>query len=177
MRLFPLNSVTSAPPGKGLTTRDLNLGSDGSESDSNSSSSDSSSDSDSDSESEAETKKSVKPRAQPMKVELKPRKKVDDVKPFATCKHCGGKKEVVCVLITDDFHCRKYEPKQAGRARDVAPLQQVRPFLSPNLHRPQPRPHPREYQDVVQMRLLIVSFSVRHQLRVGVHGLQEVYEV
>merc|ERR1712156_515106 len=39
LRLFPLNSVTSAPPGKGLTTRNLNLGSEANESDSNSSSS------------------------------------------------------------------------------------------------------------------------------------------
>merc|ERR1719347_229554 len=53
LKLFPLNTATSAPPTKGLTTRDLNLGSDGSESDSGSSSSDSSSDSDSDSDSDA----------------------------------------------------------------------------------------------------------------------------
>ena len=94
LRLFPLNTVTSAPPAKGLTTRDLNLGSEGSESDSASSSSDSSSDSDSDSESEAEQKKALKAEKpkppQPFKVELKPRKKVDEIKPFATCKHCSG---------------------------------------------------------------------------------------
>ena len=98
LRLFPLNTVTSAPPAKGLTTRDLNLGSEGSESDSASSSSDSSSDSDSDSDSEAEHKKSQKaekPKPQPFKVELKPRKKVDEIKPFATCKHCSGKLEKV----------------------------------------------------------------------------------
>ena len=92
--MFPLNTVTSAPPAKGLTTRDLNLGSEGSESDSASSSSDSSSDSDSDSDSETEQKKSLKSEKakpqQPFKVELKPRKKVDEVKPFATCKHCSG---------------------------------------------------------------------------------------
>ena len=91
LRLFPLNTVTSAPPAPGLTTRDLNLGSGGSGSDSASSSSESSSDSESDSESEADQKKCCKPKpAQPFKVELKPRKKVDEIKPFATCKHCGG---------------------------------------------------------------------------------------
>merc|ERR1719445_2180806 len=76
LRLFPLNTVTMAPPSKGLTTRDLK-GSEDSESDSaSSSSSDSSSDSDSESESEAEQKKSLKtdkPKpTQPFKVELKP---------------------------------------------------------------------------------------------------------
>eukprot|EP00091_Calanus_sinicus_P023182 TRINITY_DN7703_c0_g1_i1.p1 TRINITY_DN7703_c0_g1~~TRINITY_DN7703_c0_g1_i1.p1 ORF type:complete len:143 (-),score=38.11 TRINITY_DN7703_c0_g1_i1:184-573(-) len=54
LKFFPLNSVTSAPPKGGLTTRDLQLGSDGSESDSGSSSSGSSSDSDSDSDSESD---------------------------------------------------------------------------------------------------------------------------
>merc|ERR1719273_1488967 len=86
LRLFPLNTVTSAPPAKGLTTRDLNLGSEGSESDSATSSSDS--------ESEADQKKALKAEKpkppQPFKVELKPRKKVDEIKPFATCKHCSG---------------------------------------------------------------------------------------
>ena len=96
LRLFPLNSVTMAPPGKGLTTRDLNLGSEGSEtSDSSSSDSGESSDSDSDSDSEGEGKKTVKAekpkvQPQPMKVELQPRKKVDEVKPLAICKHCSG---------------------------------------------------------------------------------------
>ena len=105
LRLFPLNTVTSAPPAKGLTTRDLNLGSDGSESDSASSSSDSSSESESDSESEAEQKKALKAEKpkppQPFKVELKPRKKVDEIKPFATCKHCSGKLYKVTLKHTD----------------------------------------------------------------------------
>ena len=99
--------MTSAPPAKGLTTRDLNLGSEGSESDSASSSSDSSSESDSDSDSEAEQKKSLKLEKakpqQPFKVELKPRKKVDEVKPFATCKHCSGMLEKKSSLKVNIF--------------------------------------------------------------------------
>jgi len=113
LKFFPLNSVTSAPPKGGLTTRDLQLGSDGSESDSGSSSSGSSSDSDSDSDSEsdAESKtqkaaKKIKQKAEKedkkkevkdemvkdevMKEEVKPGKKVDEVRPLATCKHCQG---------------------------------------------------------------------------------------
>ena len=78
--------------------RDLNLGSDGSESDSGSSSSDSSSDSESDSGSESDagmkkkTGKSDKDKIKvvtPVKPEEKPKKRVDEVRPFATCKHCG----------------------------------------------------------------------------------------
>merc|ERR1711892_1437232 len=113
LKFFPLNSVTTAPPKGGLTTRDLQLGSDGSESDSGSSSSGSSSDSDSDSDSEsdAESKtqkaaKKIKQKAEKedkkkevkdemvkdevMKEEVKPGKKVDEVRPLATCKHCQG---------------------------------------------------------------------------------------
>jgi len=99
LKLFPLNTATSAPPTRGLTTRDLNLGSDGSESDSGSSSSDSSSDSESDSGSESDagmkkkTGKSDKDKIKvvtPVKPEEKPKKRVDEVRPFATCKHCGG---------------------------------------------------------------------------------------
>merc|ERR1712106_714636 len=113
LKFFPLNSVPSAPPKGGLTTRDLQLGSDGSESDSGSSSSGSSSDSDSDSDSEsdAESKtqkaaKKIKQKAEKedkkkevkdemvkdevMKEEGKPGKKVDEVRPLATCKHCQG---------------------------------------------------------------------------------------
>jgi len=112
LKFFPLNSVTSAPPKGGLTTRDLHLGSDGSESDSGSSSSGSSSDSDSDSDSESdndtkqqkakvknkqksekeERKKEVKNDVvkDEVKQEEKPRKKVDEVRPNAVCKHCQG---------------------------------------------------------------------------------------
>merc|ERR1712013_161984 len=112
LKFFPLNSVTSAPPKGGLTTRDLHLGSDGSESDSGSSSSGSSSDSDSDSDSESdndtkqqkakvknkqksekeEKKKEVKNDVvkDEVKQEEKPRKKVDEVRPNAVCKHCQG---------------------------------------------------------------------------------------
>jgi len=105
LKLFPLNTATSAPPTKGLTTRDLNLGSDGSESDSGSSSSDSSSDSDSDSDSDAsetgaghsskkKSSKTEKQKQEPTKPEVEqppaPKRKVDEVRPFATCKHCGG---------------------------------------------------------------------------------------
>ena len=36
-----------------------------------------------------------------MKVELKPRNRVDEVKPFATCKHCGGKERGREELFTD----------------------------------------------------------------------------
>merc|ERR1719347_653867 len=90
LKLFPLNTATSAPPTRGLTTRDLNLGSDGSESDSGSSSSDSSSDSDSDSGSESDAgikKKSGKSADKnkvvtPVKPEEKPKKRVDEVRPF-----------------------------------------------------------------------------------------------
>ena len=49
LKFFPLSTATSAPPARGLTTRDLGLGSQGSGSDSGSSDSDS----DSDSETEA----------------------------------------------------------------------------------------------------------------------------
>jgi len=111
LKFFPLNSVTSAPPKGGLTTRDLNLGSDGSESESGSSSSGSSSDSDSDSDSDSETEmkqpkaKKIKQKAdkeekkkevktemikEETKQEVKPRKKVDEVRPNAICKHCQG---------------------------------------------------------------------------------------
>merc|ERR1711970_566188 len=105
LKFFPLNSVTSAPPKGGLTTRDLHLGSDGSESDSGSSGSSSDSDSDSDSESDADTKqqkaknKTKKSEKEEKKKEVvkdevkseeKPRKKVDEVRPNAVCKHCQG---------------------------------------------------------------------------------------
>jgi len=106
LKFFPLNSVTSAPPKGGLTTRDLQLGSDGSESDSGSSSSGSSSESDSGSDSESgnegkssrknktkQEEKEEKPKEvkeEPVKEEVKPKKKVDEVRPLATCKHCQG---------------------------------------------------------------------------------------
>jgi len=107
LKFFPLNSVTSAPPKGGLTTRDLQLGSDGSESDSSSSSgssSDSESDSDSDSDVEGKiVKTSKKPKHKsdkeekkkdtkeiPVKDEVKQKKKVDEVRPLATCKICKG---------------------------------------------------------------------------------------
>jgi len=109
LKFFPLNSVTSAPPKGGLTTKDLQLGSDGSESDSGSSSSGSSSDSDSGSDSESEgdvkTRSSRKDKSkkeevkkdevkestvETVKEEVKPKKKVDEVRPLATCKHCQG---------------------------------------------------------------------------------------
>ena len=51
LKMFPLNTATSATPGQGLTTRDLNLGSDGSESESGTSDSSDSSSGESDSES------------------------------------------------------------------------------------------------------------------------------
>ena len=61
LRHFPLNSVTAPPPPNGLTTKDMQLGSDGDRSDSdNSSSSGSSSGSDSDSESESEAEVPVR---------------------------------------------------------------------------------------------------------------------
>jgi len=108
LRHFPLNSVTAPPPPNGLTTKDLNLGSDGDRSDSeNSSSSDSSSGSDSDSESESEAevpvrratrgrpRKEVKLKQEKVKEETKketkgPMKKVDEIRPNAICKMCQG---------------------------------------------------------------------------------------
>ena len=92
LQLFPLNTATSAAPSQGLTTRDLNLGSEGSESDSGSSdSSDSSSGSDSESGAEKETSRSKKkPVKQEVKPEVKKIRRVDEVRPLATCKHCNG---------------------------------------------------------------------------------------
>ena len=50
LNYFPINTILAAPPKPGVTLKDLNLGSDGSESDSSDSSSGSSSDSDSEDE-------------------------------------------------------------------------------------------------------------------------------
>ena len=52
LKYFPLNTVTVPPPKPGVTLRDMDLGSEGSESDSGSSSSGSSYDSDSESDEE-----------------------------------------------------------------------------------------------------------------------------
>jgi len=124
LKFFPLNSVTSAPPKGGLTTRELQLGSDGSESDSGSSSSGSSSDSDSDSDSESESEaknlkggRKVKPnkeekkkevKEEAVKEEVKPRKKVDELRPLATCKNCQGNPNQNKIGIPELLlHCTK----------------------------------------------------------------------
>jgi len=101
------------PPTKGLTTKDLNLGSEGSESDSGSSSSDSSSDSDSDSGSDSESQQKKKSKHEkkiesPAKTEVKPKKKVDEVRPFATCKHCHGNMNQNKIGVPElMLHCTK----------------------------------------------------------------------
>jgi len=111
LRLFPLNTVTSATPDKGITTRELNLGSGGSASDSNSSSSDSSSDSDSDSDSETETKKSGKNLVCPIcNGELKGSK----YKVWASCWVCSRQHHAKCVGVeksTDRFICPACQKK------------------------------------------------------------------
>ena len=99
LNMFPLNTAVTAAPPKG----NLSLGSDGSESDSSGSGSSDSSSGDSDSESDSDSdtaahgtphkkksSKAAKPKVESPKVEAKPLRKVDEVRPFAVCKHCQG---------------------------------------------------------------------------------------
>ena len=93
LKMFPLNTATSATPGQGLTTRDLNLGSDGSESDSGTSDSSDSSSGESDSESGTDKDTSRHKKKKITKAVVKPEpkiRKVNEVRPLATCKHCNG---------------------------------------------------------------------------------------
>jgi len=93
LKLFPLNTATSATPGQGLTTRDLNLGSDGSESESGTSDSSDSSSGESDSESGTDKDTTRNKKKKAIKAVVKPEvkvRRVDEVRPLATCKHCNG---------------------------------------------------------------------------------------
>lgn len=99
LKYFPLNTVMVAPPKPGVTLKDLNLGSEGSESDSDSSSSGSSDDSDSESEAEKTTRSGkklnsvknetpeLKEEAQVPAPETKPNQ-VEEVRLNAICKMC-----------------------------------------------------------------------------------------
>jgi len=99
LNYFPINTILAAPPKPGVTLKDLNLGSDGSESDSSDSSSGSSSDSDSEDEEENQSpSKKVKteevaavvPEVVKEEVAVKPKSTVDEVRPHAVCKMCQG---------------------------------------------------------------------------------------
>ena len=99
LNYFPLNTVMVPPPKPGVTLRELNLGSDGSDSDSSSGSGSSSSD-ESDSESDEEPmhsdKKVKKEQLQQMEEKgsgdvqqtTPPRSRIDEIRPHAICKMC-----------------------------------------------------------------------------------------
>jgi len=145
LKFFPLNTVTAAPPKPGVTLRDMDLGSEGSESDSGSSGSSGSDDSDSDSDSDdteteaADIKKddggAVKEEIKPeVKVDgivpaeaaadVKPTVKVDEVRPNAICKMCDGNanknKNGVAEMLLNCTKCfQSCHPTCAGLCLDL----------------------------------------------------------